>query len=178
MRKICADLIVSRDVMHLRKLEAHEVEFHRELRLRALREAPDCFADSYAEIAARPQSYWEELTNSVTQPDRHVMFLACEGDGVVGSTYGLLDRDRSEGGRVGGMWVEPVSRRNGVGRLLLQEVFNWARARHLSRLGLWVPTQSPAALHLYSSAGFQPTGRRQPLPANPSVQTIEMEAPV
>ena len=160
------------DLMHLRRLELHEVTLHRELRLRALHEAPDSFGETYAEVAARPLSYWEELTRSVTEPGRHVMFLAFEGNDVVGSTYGL------ETGRVGGMWVEPAWRRHGVGRALLQEVFSWARERKLSRLGLWAPAHSPAALGLYAQAGFRETGTRRPLPTNPALQIIEMDAPI
>jgi hypothetical protein len=33
------------------------------------------------------------------------MFLACEGTHLCGTTYALLDRERPETGRVGGMWV-------------------------------------------------------------------------
>ena len=125
-----------------------------------------------------PSSCWEDLTRSVTDSGRHVMFLAYEGNDVLGSTYGLLARDRSEVGRVGGMWVEPAWRRRGVGGALLQEVFRWAREHGLSRLGLWAPAHSPAALALYSQAGFRETGKRRPLPTFPSLRIVEMEAPV
>ena len=121
--------------MHIRKLESHELNLHRGLRLRALRDSPDSFGETFADVVARPTSYWEDLTRSVTEPERHVMFLACEGEHVLGSTYGLLDREQSEAGRVGGMWVDPAWRRRGIGRALLQEVFGWARARGLSCLG-------------------------------------------
>jgi GNAT superfamily N-acetyltransferase len=161
--------------MHLRKLEPHEIGLHRELRLRALQEAPDSFGETFADIAARPLSYWENLTRSVTESGRHVMFLACEGNDVVGSAYALLDQARNEAGRVGGMWVAPAWRRRGVGRALLQEVFSWAREHQLSRLALWAPAHNPAALALYGHAGFRETGKRRPLPTNSSLQIIEME---
>ena len=106
------------------------------------------------------------------------MFLACEGNDVLGLTYGLLDRDQSEMGRVGGMWVEPARRRRGVGRALLQQVFNWAREHRLSRLRLWAPAHSPAALALYRQAGFRETGKRRPLPTNPTLEILEMEVPI
>ena len=163
--------------MRLRKLELSEVSLHRELRLRALQEAPDSFGETFADVAARPLSYWEDLTRSVTGSGRHVMFLADEGQDVVGSIYGLRDRE-NEAGRVGGMWVEPAWRRRGVGRALLQEVFGWAREHKLSRLALWAPAHSPAALVLYGQEGFRETGKRRPLPTNPSLQIIEMEASV
>src|SRR5262245_48022960 len=136
--------------MHLRRLAAHEVDLHRDLRLRALRDAPDSFGDTLAHATAQPPSYWEDLTRSVAQPGRHVMFLACEGADVLGSTYGLLDPGRADTGRVGGMWVDPARRRRGVGRALLEEVFRWARENGLKRLGLWAPAHHSAAMALYS----------------------------
>ncbi len=164
--------------MHLRRLEPDEVSLHRELRLRALQEAPDAFGETFADAVARPSSYWEDLTRSVTESGRHVMFLAYEGNDVLGSTYGLLDRDQSEMGRVGGMWVEPAWRRRGVGRVLLQQVFNWAREHRFSRPGLWAPSHGPGALALYRQAGFRETGKRRPLPTNPTLEILEMEAVV
>lgn len=161
--------------MQLRKLRSDEVELHRALRLRALCDAPDSFGETFADAAARPITYWEELTRSVTEPSRQVMFVACEGEHVFGSAYGLLDRERSDTGRVGGMWVEPAWRGRSVGRALLQEVFDWARERGLKRLGLWAPAHSRAAIALYSHAGFRDTGERRPLPTNPSLSILAME---
>ncbi len=160
--------------MQLRTLESHEVGLHRELRLRALRDAPDSFGETFAEAETRPLSYWENLTRSVTEPGRHVMFLACEGEAVHGSTYGLLDQERSDSGRVGGTWVEPSWRRQGLGRTLLEAVFAWARERKLKRLWLWAPTHNPAAIALYRQAGFHETGHRRSLPTNPALEIIEM----
>jgi GNAT superfamily N-acetyltransferase len=151
------------------------VNLHRDLRLRALHDAPDSFGETFADAAGRSIVYWEDLTRSVTQPGPHVMFLACEGDDLIGSAYGLLDRARSDAGRVGGMWVEPAWHRRGVGRALLQEVFSWARERGLRRLGLWAPAHSPAAIALYSRAGFRNTGEQRQLPTNPALSVIAME---
>ena len=97
--------------MRLRNLGSHEARLHRELRLRTLRDAPDSFGETFAEAESQPLSYWENLTSSVTEPGQHVMILVCDDEEVLGSTYGLLDRERSDSGRVGGMWIEPSSRR-------------------------------------------------------------------
>ena len=150
------------------------MNLHRDIRLQALRDAPDAFGTIASEAEARPLSYWEDLTRAVTEPGQQVMCLACEGDTVLGCTYGLLDRDRREVGRVGGMWVTPAARRQGVGRALLQAVMAWARGRHLQRLELWAPAHSPAAVALYQQAGFRETGQRKPLPTIPALQIIEM----
>jgi GNAT superfamily N-acetyltransferase len=93
----------------------------------------------------------------------------------VGSAYGLLDRTRADAGRVGGMWVDPAWRRRGVGRALLEGVVAWAGERGLGRLGLWAPAHSPAAIALYTRAGFRETGERRPIPTNPSLWIVAME---
>ena len=74
--------------MELRRLASHEVALHRHLRLRALRDAPDSFGESYAAAAERPIAYWEDLTRSVTEPGSNVMILACQGDDTLGSARG------------------------------------------------------------------------------------------
>jgi GNAT superfamily N-acetyltransferase len=132
--------------VELRRLASHEVDLHRDLRLRALGDAPDSFGETFTDAAVRPISYWEELTRAVTEPGRDVMFLACEGNDILDSAYGLLDRACSDAGRVGGMWVGRTWRRRGVGRALLQEVISWGRERRLRRLGLWAPSHNPAAI--------------------------------
>jgi len=103
------------------------------------------------------------------------MLLACRGDDVVGSAYGLLDRTRADAGRVGGMWVDPAWRRRGVGRALLEGVVAWAGERGLGRLGLWAPAHSPAAIALYTRGGFRKTGKRRAIPTNPSLWIVAME---
>jgi GNAT superfamily N-acetyltransferase len=157
-----------------RKLKPDEVELHRDLRLQALGDSPGSFGETLAEAAERPTTYWEDLTRSVTEPGGHVMFIAFEGDAPIGSAYGLRDQELSDGGRVGGMWVHPRSRRQGVGTALLQAVLDWARACAFSRLALWAPDQDPAALALYRDAGFRETGNRRSLTANKAIQIVEM----
>ena len=162
----------------LRRLAPPEVALHRELRLRALQDSPDSFAETFAEAFARPPEYWETLTRAVTEPNSQVMLLAVHGADVVGSAYGLLDRTQADAGRVGGMWVAPAWRRQGVGRALLAGVVEWARDRGLGRLGLWAPAHSPVAIALYAGGGFRETGERRPFPTNPSRWIVARERPL
>lgn len=160
--------------MQVRPLEPHEVVLHKELRLRALKDSPNSFGETFADAERRPVSYWENLTRSVTAQGPHVMFLACEGEAVQGMTYGLLDQEVADGGRVGGTWVEPSRRGQGVGRSLMNAVVAWARDRDLKQLGLWAPAHEPAAMAFYRQAGFNETGRRRPHPVNPELEILEM----
>lgn len=162
--------------LHLRPLKSGEAELHRALRLRALRDAPDAFGETLAHAEAHPMSYWEELTRQVTGSGGQIMVLACEDEATVGTVYGLRGRERADMGRVGGMWVDPARRGRGFGHALLHAVFGWARGRELTRLGLWAPEHRPAAIALYTRAGFRQTGERRALPSNTSLWIIAMEA--
>ena len=158
-------------------MESHEISLHRDLRLCALRDSPDSFADSAAEAEARPFTYWETLTRSVTEPGRHVMYLACDGENVLGSTYGIRDSGSSDMARVGGMWVASLHRGRGIGHALLEAVLSWSREHGFTRLRLWAPSANVAALALYQNAGFKRTGHRRPLPTNAQIEVVELELP-
>ena len=69
-------------------------------------------------------TYWETLTQSLTAPDRHVMSLWHDGQDIYGSVYGILDRTRDDGVRVGGMRVSPTQRKKGIGTALVQSVIS------------------------------------------------------
>jgi GNAT superfamily N-acetyltransferase len=103
------------------------------------------------------------------------MYLACDGDDIFGSTYGLRDSESSDMARIGGMWVAPLHRRHGIGRALLEAVRSWAREHGFKRMGLWAPSENAAALALYQQAGFRQTGRRRPLPTNAMLEIVELE---
>jgi GNAT superfamily N-acetyltransferase len=160
--------------MKVRALRSDEGPLLKALRLRALAESPDAFGQTLADALEQPDPYWENATRSVTEPNRHIMFLAEDAERPVGLAFGLLDPARADTGRVAGMWVDPELRGRGLGRALLDAVVGWARGRGLTRLELWVTEGNLAATALYQRAGFRTTGRRDPLPSHPNLETIQM----
>lgn len=52
--------------MTVRRLRPDEAALFKTLRLRAVADAPDAFARTFAEISAKPDEWWEEMTRSVT----------------------------------------------------------------------------------------------------------------
>lgn len=160
--------------VRVRALRPDEASLHRDVRLRALRQSPNSFGETYADIAGRSPSYWEDQTKAVTEPGRNVMFVACDDTRANGMVYGLLDRDRRDGGRVGGMWVDPSNRRRGIGREMLAAVIGWCGERELKRLGLWAPAGNPAAIAFYRDAGFRETDNRRRLREGHDLEIVEM----
>ena len=66
------------------------------------------------------------------------------------------------------LWVDPSVRRVGLGSGLIEAVAAWSRDRGAANLELSVTVGNEAAAALYARAGFIETGRRRPLPADPS----------
>ena len=168
--------------MKVRRLVPGEAALLETIRLRALADAPDAFAQTHAEISAKPDAYWEQMTYGLTRPDGHAMLLAEDDGVVVGMAFGVMPQvrpqDRADVPHLGGMWVAPATRGRGVGRALAEAVLDWARERGLGLIALWVTEGNAPAIALYERMGFARTGKTDRLPSNPTLGTFEMERPL
>jgi ribosomal protein S18 acetylase RimI-like enzyme len=154
--------------VHVRRLRTDEVADLRELRLRALREAPAAFAATLAASQDLPLERWAEWTRAGAAGETHVTIVAVDGDRWLGMVLGRLLDDPPRRAWLEALWVDPSVRRAGVGSALIEAVAAWSRERGADALDLSVTERNKAAAALYASAGFAETGRRRPLPADPS----------
>ena len=152
--------------MKARRLRRDEGDQLRELRLRALADAPRELGRSLDEEAAFPSSYWRAIAEDTQVADRRVRVVADDGEQLVGMVGGDWDE---QSGRVHlvALWVEPSSRGIGVGKALVAEVLVWARERRAHRVELWVVDDAPVAAALYASCGFVETSVHQAVPHSP-----------
>jgi GNAT superfamily N-acetyltransferase len=152
--------------VRLRPLRPIEADRIRDLRLRALTEAPSAFAASVDDQRRLPPENWEEWARAGAGNGGTVTIVAVESERWVGMIVGrLLD---AETAWLEALWVDPTVRGRGLGQRLIEAVADWARGRGAARLDLSVTESNGAAAALYTRAGFAPTGRRRPLPADPA----------
>ena len=156
--------------MEIRLLEPADAEVFRDLRLRALREAPGSFTTSYEEGArddvARTAALF--LRNEHGSPDDFALG-AFEGgsagtaEGVIVGTARLVREERrkvAHRASLRGMFVAPEAQGRGVGRALVDALV--ARARTLpglERINLTVMADNDRAIRLYTRCGFTIWGR-------------------
>jgi ribosomal protein S18 acetylase RimI-like enzyme len=160
--------------MAIRVVQDEEWERARDLRLRALADAPESFGSSLEEEERLSHSAWKELWERWAPSDNRVWFVeATDDDEFVGMAVGVLD-DPPKTAYLFGMWVEPGRRRSGVGRRLVEAVIEWGRARGAVRIELDVNEATTPAVALYQACGFAPTGQSHPLPSKPSATALEM----
>ena len=100
--------------MEIRRFSKGEGARFRELRLRALRDAPFAFASWFERERGRTLSEWEAIAlgNAWDQP--MAVFVAADGDQWLGMAGGYLDGDRPGVAGLWGMWVAPEARRQGL----------------------------------------------------------------
>lgn len=158
--------------MEVRRLEAGEGDLIRELRLRALQEAPYAFSSSFERERDRSAEDWEDIARTA------VVFVAVEDDEWLGMVGAYVPDDAPEAVGIWGTWVAPPARGRGLGRLLMAAAIDWARDRGASRVDLSVTDQAEAARLLYERLGFTPTGERLPLPSDPARVEIFMTHPL
>jgi ribosomal-protein-alanine N-acetyltransferase len=103
-----------------------------------------------------------------------VLFLvASDANSVVGYAVILVAGVESE---LANLAVSRLVQRQGLGRRLLAEASNQARARGCEEMFLEVRASNEAALKLYETAGFRAIGRRARYYARPIEDAIVMRA--
>jgi ribosomal protein S18 acetylase RimI-like enzyme len=149
----------------LRPVREGEAARLRELRLRALQDAPAAFAASLEGGRALPPEAWTSMgAASATR----LTVVAVDGEEWLGMIVGRLLEDPPGNAWLEALWVHPSVRRAGLGSRLIEAVAAWSRDRGARTLELSVTDNNAPAKALYERCGFVATGRRRPLPADPS----------
>lgn len=158
----------------IRRIEKGDGVLLRELRLRALQTDPDAFGSTYSAEVDRADHAWEERSIRAAEGARQFIALAMSGEIPIGMVGGYQPEEALHIRELYGMWVAPEARSTGVGFDLVRTMVEWAQSSGARSIRLWVVTSNRVALALYRKAGFGETGRRQPLPSNPSLDEIEL----
>ena len=139
------------------RLRQGEEERLRAIRLRALRDEPDAFGSTLAEVAARPAESWSEQLSTLPT------FVAVREDQDAGLVRFAPDDECTETGWLISMWVSPENRGQGIGSALIDAVIDLAACTGIARLALDVGNDNMSAMSLYATKGFEATGEESTL---------------
>jgi ribosomal protein S18 acetylase RimI-like enzyme len=130
----------------VRRVRSGEGAQLREIRLRALLDAPSAFTSRYEDAVLLTEDRWEShITGGGVESQRFVAVADGRWVGMAG-TY-----RSDEGIELISMWVDPTQRGSGAGRLLVEAVVRSAQAEAIR---LWVIRGNEAARSLYERCGF------------------------
>jgi ribosomal protein S18 acetylase RimI-like enzyme len=156
--------------LQVRAVSEDDWPVFRDVRLHALADAPSSFGSTLAGEQQFTEQRWRDRARGSATTR---MFLAWE-DGTAVGIAGVFDEGDGSAQLVS-VWVRPESRRRGVARHLTVTALKFAAAVGFSVVRLWVTDGNAGARTMYQRLGFIPTGNRQPLPSNPSLDEHELE---
>jgi ribosomal protein S18 acetylase RimI-like enzyme len=140
---------VSRAEVEVRRLSPTDASSYRDIRLEALRSAPDAFGSTFAWEGAKP------LTWFAARLDKSAVFGAVAGNELLGIAgfFAKPGHKEEHKGVLVGMYVRPDARESGIGRRLVEAVIERAR-REVELIQLSVVSNNEPARHLYTKLGF------------------------
>ncbi len=112
------------DAIAVRRLRPDEWAALRDIRLRALADAPEAFGSTLAEEVGRGDDAWRDWAS---RADRGIVVAELAGR-LVGLASGGPAPDGDGGAGLYAMWVDPALRGSGVAADIVALVEDWARA--------------------------------------------------
>lgn len=145
------------DIVYRQIAETDAIAFH-ELRLRALKEHPDAFGQSYESQRDTPlDAVQERIRNTEQSQDDFILglFLDEAPAGMVGFHRDDAEKMRHKG-LIWGMYVASEAQGGGHGRELISRTIERIKTLEgLEQVRLAVTTGNDSAYRLYQSLGFQ-----------------------
>jgi ribosomal protein S18 acetylase RimI-like enzyme len=146
-------------------------------RLRALQDTPSAFGATYARESLLTEADWVERA-ATWNGERSILYIAMDGGAAAGIAGSYLDQEDATRAHLISMWTAPTCRQLGIGRLLVNEIIEWARPRSALTLQLMVTSCNDSAIAFYKRLGFVFTGRTEPYPNDPALIEYEMSRPI
>ena len=159
----------------VRRFAPDEWRTYRDLRLRALADAPDAFGSTFDVESRRSDADWASRLARGSASDRELPLIAEFADEPIGLSWARIDDVEPEVAHVYQVWVAPGRRGVGAGKALLDATIAWARTSNVKRILLSVTCGNTPARGLYVRAGFAPVGEPEPLRPNSAVLSQPME---
>ena len=161
--------------MRMRNFEVGDWATLRDLRLRALADAPDAFGSTLEAEEKMSEADWIGRAAPPADSPPCINLIVELDEEPVGLAYACLDAADPGRADLYAMWVDPSTRRSGFGRAIVDRVADWALSAGAERLVLEVTEGNQAARGLYERTGFVPTGERSPLRPGASLFVLAME---
>jgi ribosomal protein S18 acetylase RimI-like enzyme len=163
----------NRSMIILHPLTPQNALIFKAARLRALQDTPSAFGSTYARESQFTDAEWVARA-ARWEGDRGMMYMAIEADAVLGIAGSYLDEDDPTRAHLISMWTSPTHRQQGIGRLLVNTLIDWARHYQARTLQLMVTSSNDPAISFYNRLGFAPTGKTEPYPNDPALIEYEM----
>ena len=156
---------------HVTRIHADQWRILRDVRLRALEDAPYAFGTTLADGEQRTDRDWQDMAREHATLSDRAYFMAYMGDNPCGMAG--CYRRTSDIVMLTAMWVAPEFRGKNIGEQIVRAVIEWAREGGATTLEAWVSENNPARI-FYQKIGFEETDLTEPLRSGSKIQIILM----
>lgn len=164
-------------LISVNRITTQNAAFYKAIRLRALQDAPYAFGSTFARESKFSDGEWLARIER-WNGESGIGVLAMDGEIACGIAGSFLDDADATRATLVSMWTAPTHRRQGTGRLLVNEVIAWACSRKAGALHLMVTSVNEPAIRFYERLGFTKTGRTEPHANDPAIIEYEMSRPI
>ncbi len=163
-------------MVEVKPLLAHEWPLLKQVRLRALADAPDAFSTTLAQAQTWTDGDWQKRAGrfAVNPPAAaRIAYLEGAPCGMM-TCYPAAPQPDVTGpiAELTSVWLAPAARGQGAGEALVASIVDWANAQGIGVLQAWVMEGNEGAIAFYKKVGFAQTAQRQPDEPDPSKHII------
>ena len=138
--------------MEIQRLDIDDWQRLKQVRLAALKNAPQAFDSTYKDESKYLEADWRRQIQELAT------FTAIDDGKDIGMVRAVVSYADTRTAFLIPMWVAPNGRGTGAGEMLIGAVLNWARQSGFTRIELDVADDNAPAIALYERCNFLPTG--------------------
>jgi len=138
----------------IRRIRIGEFDLFKQIRLRALKEAPYAFSSTYESALQRSEESWREQADNSAQGSDRATFITFSDDAPVGIAALYRVENQTSVGAMLQVWVAPEHRGTGVARDLIDAIFEWAGENNFRMILSRIRDGNIRAQKFYTKYGF------------------------
>jgi RimJ/RimL family protein N-acetyltransferase len=138
----------------IRRIRTDEAHLFKQIRLMAIKDAPEAFSATYASATERSAESWREQADSTALGSKRATFIAFSGEVPIGMAALYRLEDRVDSGELLQVWVSPNYRGTTVIWNLTDAIFQWAAENNFREVIAGVMKGNTRALKFYTKYGF------------------------
>lgn len=138
----------------IRRLRTGEVDLYKQLRLRALHDAPYAFPATYEAALQRSAESWREQAEGTARGSDRATFIAFADDLPIGMAALYRRAGQVDEGELLQVWVSPDYRGTRLASDLMDACFRWAEENNFRTVIAGITKGNARALKFYIHYGF------------------------
>jgi RimJ/RimL family protein N-acetyltransferase len=143
----------------IRRIRKEECDVYKEIRLRALKEAPYAFLTTYNSAMQRSDDMWrQQVFEAATGANQAIFIVFSEENIPIGLAALYRSSTERKSGEMAQVWIAPEYRKREIGTELLGQVIHWGKENEITELEARIMEGNEQAIAFYKKNNFTETG--------------------